>query len=386
MYLTTRSGSGVDNSWSQFTQIKGEGRPYPLDADVTYSPDHRESYQMWTWAGARPVTPLPGLGELAFVWRKADGTQPAGVDGLSVNVNPTPSFERISTTMVDRRLHICGVAYGGAWGDGANNGDIVVNAREEDPDLHYSATYQFLQAWHYVESVAGHRDFVDVACATVFNPATATEDLHLFGVTRDGHLLRTVHTGPITGPISGSSKGKWRGWWEDMKVVWGGGLGKVVRVDATSRYHRDQLAVVAVTDDGRAWYTGTSNSGTWTTPRDIVAGVNAVTAPISQVINVDDVAIAFCDANVPHRVGSESDWELNIVLRSSDKKQLLHTVLAGVSTQWATVGPGSSPSLWKPFVDLLDAAMYTDLSGRKYLSGFAVGEQPYPATPPPSAS
>jgi hypothetical protein len=60
------------------------------------------------------------------------------------------------------------------------------------------------------------------------------------------------------------------------------------------------------------------------------------------------------------------------VLENRDRTMLLHIILAGASTAWGP-GPGGvvpSPSLWKPFTQLLMA------TGKRRLHPPGVGEFP----------
>ena len=230
----------------------------------------------------------------------------------------------------------------------------------------------FLQQWLQPGVQNGSRKFIDVACAAVLDPATGTEDLHLFGVTSDGHLLRSVNRGADAYEWKSSFLG-----WEDVELTIGQDLGEIRHVDAASRPYRDRLAVVASTADGTAWYLG--HRGGWQV-RNIVASVNGTTAPLNTLISVDEVAVDFCDAEVPYRRGAEDDWELNILLQDTNRRRLLHTILAGVSTEWQG-GLASSPAQWKPFTDILKASGYRDPRGTRTLAAPTIGEYPHLRNP-----
>ncbi len=366
--FTTRTGPGAAERWSPWTTPTTDGRPYPNDIDIVYNRDDHESYQVFTLKGALPVVgrpPSPGIGDIGYLRRKADGSQTSTL-ALNISGGLPRNFSRVSAAVVNHQLHVCGLT----------GGSINVEARNRTSPGDTSEARTFLDAWVDPAVKLGPFNFVDVGCAGVYNPKTATDDLHVLGVTKEGLLLRTVHPGSVTvGTLAWSP-------WEDVETSLGRDLGEFVRVDAAARPLRAHLAVTAVANDGRVWYI--PDRGGWGAPHDVVADVNLITAPFTTIVTVDEVAAAFCDADVPPRRGADDDWELNIVLRVPATNRLLHTILAGVSTQWGA-GPGggapASPSLWKPFTDLTNLTGYNDMAGRRHLEGFTISEQSYPATP-----
>jgi hypothetical protein len=363
LHTITRTGNGVDDQWSPWPSGV-DGRPYPYDVDTANNPVEHEAYVIFTQTGAAtlPGRPLPVVrrGEIGVLRFNPDGSltgpTPIRLPQGAVPPFPTNGFGRVSATVANSRLSVCGLARRHIW--------IIRRDRTVDHD-DGTPEDRIFQQWVTPEDILGNRDFVDVACASVWNPATASDDLHVFGVTQDGHLLRTVNPG---GQLS-----SWTSW-EDVEVSLSRDLGEVRHVDAAGRPSHAQLAVVISTEDGNAWYF--ENRGSWQHLRNIVLDVNAVTSPINTLISVGEIAVGFCDADVP-QTGTE-DWQLNILLQDQKRNRLLHTILAGTATSWhsPTGGVISSPSLWKPFTDILAASGRTDPTGLRRLEPPTIGEFP----------
>ena len=363
-HTVTRAGSGVDDQWSPWGSAV-DSRPFPFDVDTVNNPVEHEAYEVFTLTGAATLPgaprPVPARGEIGILRFNPDGSV-FGPTSIGLPQGPAPPFPtngffRVSATVANSLLRVCGLA----------RGDIWIDTRDRTAD-HADGTPEdriFRQQWARPEDSLGDRAFVDVACAGVWNPATASDDLHVFGVSQDGHLLRTV-----------SSSGQLSSWtpWEDVEVSLSRDLGWVRHVDAAGRLSHAQLAVVESTEEGNAWYF--ENRGSWQHLRNIVLDVNAVTSPINTLISVGEVAVGFCDADVP-QTGTE-DWQLNILLQDQNNNRLLHTILAGTATSWhlPTGGVISSPSLWKPFTDILAATGRTDPTGMRRLDPPTIGEFP----------
>jgi hypothetical protein len=370
--IITRAGGGVADQWSPWT-FTPDVRPYPYDVDTVNNPLDHEAYSVFTLTGAVPVTgPPPAIrsGDVGFsryAWDSSFallGTVPISPPQGPVPPFPKKGFARVSAALVNTRLRVCAIARGDIW---IETRDRTADRPQGEPEDRI-----FLQQWARPESALGDREFVDVACASVWNPAMAREDLHVFGVTKDGHLLRSISPAErLLRPWVSSAPA-----WEDIEASFARDVGEIRHVDAASRRFVNQLAIVASTEDGRAWYfesRGGSNSVT-----DIVAGVNATTAPFSTLISVGEVAAGFCDADVPPRGGSEVEWELNILLEDQDRTRLLHTIRAGVPIEWSPPPGGvvPSPSQWKPFTDILAGSGRSDPTGKRRLDTPTIGEFP----------
>jgi hypothetical protein len=379
-HIITRAGSGVADQWSQGA-VPGFSRPYIFDIDTVNNPNDHEAYVVYTVAGGPIITtpsrPVP-YGGIGFERLLPDGSSRSMVFPRP-NFAGTGGFSRLSAALANSQLYVCAI-WNWKGSLAGRGGDILVEPRgrtsetnrpEGEPEDRY-----FRQWWTAPENANGDRDFVDVGCAGVLNPATGVEDLHVFGVTKDGRLLRSVNPrADGRNPWNPSILG-----WEDVELSIGRELGVIRHVDAASRPHRSQLAVVASTEDGTAWYLGNPGDAGQQV-RDIVADVNATTAPFSTIISVGEIAAGFCDYHVEPRRGAEDDWELNIILEDQNLPRLLHTILAGVSTQWtaSTGGVSSSPSLWKPFTDIFVAVGGLSPAGSatRSLAPPTIGEFPH---------
>jgi hypothetical protein len=202
----------------------------------------------------------------------------------------------------------------------------------------------------------------------MLNPATNREELHLVAVTDDGHLWHTIASGDL------SPSGTFPSWsaFEDVEGQIGD-RGEFVRVDASA--HASQLQVIGVTRAGRAWHSIRIPSGAWRAPEDVVARASRpVQLPhdvVSVLRPVEDVATGYCNEGVPpHPNSPASDVsQLNVVLIRGGKAQ--HTVRSANPISWESATQPTAH--WKPLTEL------SGLSGPKFTPNApSVSERPFP--------
>ena len=233
-------------------------------------------------------------------------------------------------------------------------GSSQVFLRSRQPDRPGLADgSSFRGRWTDVEVAAGERGaFVDVACAGVFNPTTNREELHLVAVTDDGHLWHTIGDRAPSGEFVS---------WSPFGDVEGqtGDLGEFVKVDASGNGW--QLHVIGVTRAGRPWHT-IRIPGRWRAAEDVGPSGPAT-----------DVATGYCNEGVPpYPTNPSSDVsQLNVVLISGGK--VLHTVRSANPISWAATQPSTH---WKPMMNLSLLAG----SDRFTPAAPSVSERPFPTS------
>jgi hypothetical protein len=266
-------------------------------------------------------------------------------------------FHRVSGAVVEGKLHICATE---------TQGQVERNIF--DP-----ATGHF-EGWTDIEMHSGSEvgNFVDVACASVVNPATGLEELQVCGVTDDGHLWHSVESPPRTFTH-----------FADVEYANGRDVGTFKRVDCAG--NKGQLHLVGVTTSGRAWHTIRIPGG-WSGFEDVLdqapADPSTLTPPGSHG-GMLDVAIGFCNDYVPAD-GPRDVSQLNVVLTEDGGQRgdsrIWHTIRATNTVAWS---PGSVPTHWRPMRDLGPIINHDSLTPvpattvSTLWGGFSVGFRPY---------
>jgi hypothetical protein len=319
----------------------------------------------------------PNLGQLPFVGGVAPGSiahavqsydggwsafflpnrlvttgQPGGP--LGGDLGRQASFLRVSTASVKFELNVCAVE---AQGQLEHAIRASVPTPSDGSTIPESRRWEI--GWTDVERAgAGEKGkFVDVGCAGVYNPATNAEELHICGVTDNGHLWHSIVTGTSYAPF-GDVEGQ------------AGEKGDFVAVDCAP--NASQLHLVAVNKDGRVFHTVRIASGTLSPFEDVL---NASAAPFSYLGKARDVAIGFCNAGIPTD-GSDLS-QLNVVTTGDD---VLHTIYSVNKVDW---GGLAGERHWMPQVSL---ASKTGMGNGNWF-GFSVASRPFfPGPPAPSPS
>jgi hypothetical protein len=148
-------------------------------------------------------------------------------------------FTSVSVAGVREQLHVCALSNGRIWHISRRNNPSV------QADLSGFDDWGF---WTDVESQAGGNrgPFVDVSCASVRNPTTGSDDLHVCALSRSttGRLWHTIGTGPLT--ANGFST-----WTPLVNVGQAAGLPWALHVDCAG--NRGQLHLAVATGPGAAW-------------------------------------------------------------------------------------------------------------------------------------
>ena len=296
-----------------------------------------------------------GLADVADMIQDPDGTwrplqaldntvetgRPGGP--LGIDVGRAGRFSRVSGASVAGKLHVCAVE---------TDGQIERNIF--DP-----ATSRF-EGWTDIELRVGETGrFIDVACASVFNPATNVEELHVCGVTDDGRLWHSRESPFRTFSAFG-----------DVEGVAGEG-GEFTRVDCAG--NAGQLHLVGITTRGVPWRT-VRNATSWLP----VENVHDAIYPSTPVI-YRDVAIGFCNWDVP-RDGERDVSQLNVVLTERNTNKIWHTIRATNPVQWSAA---PAPGNWRPVQDLSPVINRTSTSPvpptttTALWGGFSIGDRPF---------
>jgi hypothetical protein len=266
-------------------------------------------------------------------------------------------FSRVSIASVNEELNVCAVtASGGQIPRGRILRVVRSNANPFDAE-----PSKWGGGWFDVESLGGGEKgkFVDVGCAGVVNPSTQKEELHICGVTEDGHLWHAVEPAPRT-----SSAGATFSILGDVEGH-AGEEGDFVRVDCAP--DKSQLHLVGVTSAGRVYHTIRNPSGSWRPFEDVLTA--AAPPPFSWLAKMKDVAIGYCNDYVAAN-GASDVSELNVIMLD-DSLHLWQTIRAAVPISWSPFG--GPAAYWRPHVDF-DAAI-----GRSagLLGGFSIGSRPF---------
>ena len=217
---------------------------------------------------------------------------------MGTDIGRAGRFSRVSGASVAGKLHVCAVETTGQ-----------IERTIFDP-----ATNRF-EGWTDIELRVGETGrFIDVACASVFNPATNVEELHVCGVTDDGRLWHSRELPFRT--FSGFG---------DVEGVAGEG-GEFTRVDCAG--NASQLHLVGITTYGVAWHT-VRGAASWRP----FENVHDSLYPSKPAI-YSDVAIGFCNWEVPPD-GQRDVSQLNVVLIERNNNSIWHTIRAANPVQWS---------------------------------------------------
>jgi hypothetical protein len=290
--------------------------------------------------------------------RTLDNTVPSGQTGgpLGTDRGRGGIFERVSAATVEGKIHICAVE-----ADGQIERNIFDPANA-GPDP--------FDGWTDIEMKLGsdRGRFVDVACASVVNPATTLEELHICGVTNDGGLWHSVESPSRTFTVFGDVKGV------------SGDVGQFNRVDCAG--NKSQLHLVGVTRNAvKAWHTIRIPTA-WSPFANVLD--QATGGPTAGYFL--DVAVGFCNDGVPPS-GNSDVSQLNVVLTgpptqisgpSPRPSGIWHTIRSTNPVQWT---PQANATNWRPMQDLSPILNHTvsspdPTSDPRTWKGYSVGFRP----------
>jgi hypothetical protein len=366
LWSTVRDLSVPQGSWSTMSPVAPEFLPdgYWDISDVdeisipkgsVYGCDETHSIIAINYG---PI-PAPGVpssfvyGELLYKRQRTDGTWNlfttlSGGIGASFTPSRPYRFRRVAVARVGANLHVCGVTVTPPSGTAVDPGKLLHGVRVDNPGG--APELRMWTGWDDVRTLTSSMlpTVADVGCAGVTNLTTGGEQLHVCVVTDDGHLLHSIQDSPTS--------------WEAFGDVaaQAGNMGPFTRVACAA--NNGQLYVVAVTTSGRALFT-IRGATAWRPFEDVV---NAASFPFSNLDQVYDVGIGFCNDGLP-----AGQTQLNIL--ASAASGLHYTILSNQPIAW----PGSpgGPSPWKPWANLETETAYTD-GGR--FSAVCVGSLPRP--------
>jgi hypothetical protein len=264
---------------------------------------------------------------------------------------PGFAFTRVSLSSVEGELRLCAVT---------NTGQLRHVFRRNGQFAGESSLW-VANEFSDVELFGGGErgNFVDVGCSGVFNPVLNKQELHVCGVTDDGHLWHTTE-------ISGTHPPDFLPL-QDVELASGQEVGEFVKVDCAA--NKGQLHLVAVTKAGRALHIIRNPSGGWSAFTDVMNPASP--AGSSYLGTVSDIGIGFCNEDLPENPSLGSDVsQLNIVLETSDGLQ--HTIRSLNPLPWRPLEP---PTLWKVHTALSNAIGAGPSGG--LMSGFSIDARPF---------
>jgi hypothetical protein len=276
-----------------------------------------------------------------------DGT-PTGPLGTSARIT---EFTRVSAAIVNGNLHVCTV-------DKFYRINHAVRTRMAATDsdgIPIPETKRWgadtINIWDDVALSGGGKvgQFVDVSCAGVLNESTASVELHVCAVTRDGHLWHTIL----------AANGQYAPFNDVEQAV--GEVGDF-RDSIACTGHGTQLYLVGLTQTNGVWMSIRTPKA-WRPFIDVKA---AMSTPFSDLGPFNRVAIGFCNTGVTENPPRDAA-QLNIVLLRPKTGELLHTVFTASPTTWSPVTGATS---WMPREQLPDA------SPSKYYD-IALAERPF---------
>jgi hypothetical protein len=296
---------------------------------------------------------------------------PAGKPGgpLGTDLGRSANFQRISAAVIGGVLNACAVE---------DQGQIEVNRRINgawegwtDVERDTSGKSGIIPDGQFTDV----GQFVDVGCASVLNPSTGSEELHVCGVTADGKLWHTTETSPFIFTQ-----------FENVQDAIGK-VGDFIKVDCAA--NQSQLHLVGITKDGRAWHTERIPSGAWAQFENVSdqAGSGGILSSFSG--SFGEVAIGFCNDYIPPN-GSQDVAQLNVVFTNPPQvpQNIWFTIRADNPVQWNAV----TLQKWRPLQDLfpvvqspivLNTQQLTQTQDPKANSwdGFSVGVGTLPFSP-----
>ena len=307
-------------------------------SDMVQNPDA-------SWSG---VTKLLGYQRLV----------PTGQTGgpLGTDVGRTGVFRRISGASVAGKLHICAIEA---------QGQVVRNI--------FDPTGNQFGGWTDIELTTGSENgrFIDVACAAV--ERNGSEELHVCAVTDNGALWHSMESSGGTFSPFGDVEGQ------------AGDVGLFTRVDCAG--NRGQLHMVGLTTDGRAWHTARIPSQ-WRAFENVTDQArDASTSTTSPQTGFRDVAIGFCNHDVPPD-GASDVSQLNVVLTGPrttapgpppTPSGIWHTIRSTNPVSWTA---GAAPQHWRPIRDLgvqINRTVSSPLPSMTpdLWGGFSIGFRPF---------
>jgi hypothetical protein len=213
----------------------------------------------------------------------------------------------------------------------------------------------------------------DVACASVLNPSTNQQELHVCAITSGTGIWHTIETAPGSflpfGQVTSVAEGNHH---EDFF--------EPLEIDCAGEGSQLHLVVTAAPGGGqyaRAWYTARNPSG-W--------------RPFTELANLTEglpstglwhVGIGLCNPDVPLQ-GSASGPQLNVILSGNAKiYSLMHSTN---SVQWSGT---PTPSNWSPSQEITAINNTTDQFGQPAgplnqlgnWTGIGVGLRPFKFEP-----
>ena len=307
------------------------------------------------------------------VWgpfRRMDALVPSGMSGgpLGSDLGRSASFQRISSAVVSGVLNACAVE-----DKGQIERNRLVNSQWEgwtDVERATSGKTGIIPDGQFTDV----GQFVDVGCASVFDPASGAEQLHVCGVTADGKLWQSRETSPgMFAPFVDVQAGA-------------GKVGDFTKVDCAG--NKSQFHLVGITKDGRAWHTILIPSGAWRPFQNVFdqAQSNGLLSTFSG--NFADLAIGFCNDGVPPNAPSDVS-QLDVVFTSlapAGNDQIWLTIRAINPVRWNGMLAAQN---WKPLKDISslverpsDAQNVKDTLARgaasgTFWKGFSVGARPF---------
>ena len=304
-----------------------------------------------------PDASWPGVRKLLGYQRLVPTGQTGGP--LGTDVGRTGTFRRISGASVGGKLHVCAIEA---------QGQVVRNVFDPAAD-------QFV-GWDDLELNIGSETgrFIDVACAAV-QDANGAEELHVCGVTDDGFVWHAKES--PSGTLSPFG---------DVKAQMAVDVGLFNRVDCAG--NQGQLHLVGITRDGRAWHTVRIPSQ-WRPFENVTDQARDASTPAkSPGVGFRDVAIGFCNHDVPPN-GTSDVSQLNVVLTgpqttvggpSPIPSGIWHTIRSTNPVSWTT---GGTPQQWRPIRDLgaqINRTVSSPLpltSNPTLWGGFSIGFRPF---------
>jgi hypothetical protein len=221
---------------------------------------------------------------------------------LGSDIGREAYFSSVSVSSVNETLHIC--------------------ASEDEGQFEHNQG----EGWLDVERASSgeNGNFFDVACAGVLNAEKNREELHLCGVTTDGHLWHSINQEESYLPFG------------DVESQ-AGEIGNFNRVDCAG--NGTVLHLVGVTSAGNVWHTIRTKTGEWRAFEE----VRTVASPSNQAFDerILDVAIGFCNEGVPPDAPHDVS-QLHIVMKAP--LQLFYTIRSANLIHW---NESAEPSHWK---------------------------------------
>jgi hypothetical protein len=295
---------------------------------------------------------------------------PAGLSGgpLGSDLGRTASFRRISAAVVGGVLNACAVE---------DKGQIELNRRVNGAWRGWTDAERAMSGKTGIIPDGQFNDvgkFVDVGCASVLNPATGMEEMHICGVTDDGKLWHAIETAPFV----------FTSFADVQNAI--SQVGQFIRVDCAG--NGSQLQLVGVTKDGRAWHTIRVPSGAWQPFENVADQANSNGLLNTFTGSFGDVAIGYCNDGVPPSNTSDVS-QLNVVFTSPTPVAggggIIFTIRAANTIHW---NGALTAQHWRPLQDISTMiegpSDVTNIANRQALDpgspswdSFSIGRRPF---------